>query len=187
MNRQTNSKLLESVLEYCVIGAGPAGICAVAKILERNVDPSKILWIDPYFTVGAFGKEWAGVPGNTSVESYIKVNEQIYKIIKKYSPEEHPVFDLDSMPHKATCALEVAAEPMQDITNRLMKIVRTQRGYVQKISRTNYGWALSLKSGENLFANRIILSVGVKSRTIDLPKKESQNVKIVPVEDIVDE
>lgn len=52
---QANSKLQQSVLEYCVIGAGPAGICAVAKILERNVDPSKIMWIDPHFKVGAFG------------------------------------------------------------------------------------------------------------------------------------
>lgn len=84
-----------------------------------------------------------------------------------------PIYDIDVMPLKATCALEVAAEPMQEITNRLLKIVRIQRSIVTKISRTNLGWALSLNSGDNLFSKRIVLSVGVKSRVVDLPKKES--------------
>lgn len=75
---------------------------------------------------------------------------------------------------------------MQEITNRFLKIVSNQRSVVQKISRTNFGWALLLNSGENIFSKRVILSVGVKSRAINLPKKESQNVKIISVEDIVD-
>ncbi|KAL4453897.1 hypothetical protein ABPG74_003780 [Tetrahymena malaccensis] len=182
-----SSNLQESLYEYCVVGAGPAGICAIAKILERNVNPKKILWIDPQFQVGAFGREWAGVPGNTSVESYIKVNQEIFKILNKLDSQNIPKFDIDAMPLKATCALEVAAEPMQYITERFLKIVCSQRSIVKKISRTNLGWALLLENGDNAFSNRIILSVGVKSRTVDLPKKESQHIKIVPVEEIVDE
>lgn len=151
------------------------------------MNPQKIAWIDPDFGVGAFGKEWAGVPGNTSVESYLRVNKEIYKIINKYDSTEFPLFDIDTMPLKSTCSLEVAAQPMQEITQRLKKIVFTTRSTVMKISRTNLGWALSLNTQESLFSNRVILSVGVKSRTIDLPKKESANVKIIPIESIVDE
>ncbi|KAL4497784.1 hypothetical protein ABPG72_000539 [Tetrahymena utriculariae] len=90
------------------------------------------------------------------------------------------------MPVKATCALQIAAEPMKYITDCFLKIVCSQRSIVKKISCTNLGWALLLENGDNAFVNRIILSVGVRSRIVNLTKKESQYIKIVPVEDIVD-
>lgn len=71
------NKFLNTAYEYCIIGGGPAGICAVAKLLERKYNPNTILWIDPSFSAGGFGKEWANVPGNTSVESYQNVNTRI--------------------------------------------------------------------------------------------------------------
>lgn len=66
---------------------------------------------------------------------------------------------------------------------------------VEKISRTNLGWALLIKptsTSSNLetstiFTKRVVLSVGVKSKLIDLPKKESAHIKVFSIESAMDE
>lgn len=41
--------------QWAVIGAGPAGIAAVGKLLDHGVLPEDILWFDPHFKVGDLG------------------------------------------------------------------------------------------------------------------------------------
>ena len=48
----------------CVIGAGPAGIISVCKLLERNIHP--ILWVDPKFDCGGL-VYYQDIPSNTKV------------------------------------------------------------------------------------------------------------------------
>jgi cation diffusion facilitator CzcD-associated flavoprotein CzcO len=59
------------IYQWAVIGAGPAGIAAVGKLLDTGIDQKSILWIDPNFTVGDFGTLWRNVPGNTKVKTFI--------------------------------------------------------------------------------------------------------------------
>ena len=47
----------------CVVGAGPAGVCAVGNLLE--VQPptrTKIAWIDPLFQAGRVNSKYRQVP-----------------------------------------------------------------------------------------------------------------------------
>ena len=56
--------------QWAVIGAGPAGIAAVGKLIDNGIRPSEILWIDPYFKVGDLGRYWHNVSSNTKAEFF---------------------------------------------------------------------------------------------------------------------
>ena len=51
-----------------MIGAGPAGIISVCKLLERNIYP--ILWVDPKFDCGGL-VYYQDIPSNTKVFLFI--------------------------------------------------------------------------------------------------------------------
>ncbi|WGL59261.1 hypothetical protein QEJ31_12085 [Pigmentibacter sp. JX0631] len=36
-------------------------------MIDKAITPNKILWIDPDFCAGVFGKKWFRAPSNTSV------------------------------------------------------------------------------------------------------------------------
>ena len=57
--------------EWCVIGAGPAGIAAVGKLLDHDIPAQKILWIDDKFKVGDLGAKWYDVSSNTTVRLFL--------------------------------------------------------------------------------------------------------------------
>lgn len=57
--------------DWAVIGAGPAGIAAVGKLLDAGVAPKRLAWIDPAFAVGDFGTKWRNVSSNTKVKKVI--------------------------------------------------------------------------------------------------------------------
>ena len=40
---------------WTVIGAGPAGIAAVGRLLDHGIAPEEIAWIEPEFTAGDIG------------------------------------------------------------------------------------------------------------------------------------
>jgi len=54
---------------WTVIGAGPAGIAAVGRLLDQGIAPEKIAWVDPAFAGGDLGQRWRSVSSNTHVES----------------------------------------------------------------------------------------------------------------------
>ena len=177
-------------VEYIVVGAGPAGICAIAKILELGVSKEKIIWIDPNFEVGDFGTKWKNVPGNTTVDSYQKVNREIYKIISRYITTEFSTFEIDSLPPTFACSLKIAAEPMQEITNNLLKIIHSEKTRVSKISRSQQGWSVTLENDKDYITKRVILATGVRSKLISLPSCDHSgkiiNITHLPVENVVD-
>ena len=43
---------------WTVIGAGPAGIAAVGRLLDHGIVGEQIAWIDPEFGAGDFGTKW---------------------------------------------------------------------------------------------------------------------------------
>ena len=56
---------------WTVIGAGPAGIAAVGRLLDYGVPAEKIAWIDPAFAAGDVGQKWRSVSSNTIVGTFL--------------------------------------------------------------------------------------------------------------------
>lgn len=167
-----------SSVEYAVIGAGPAGIAAVAKLYASGVAGAQILWIDPQFKVGDFGTKLSvgsSVPGNTAVESYQKVNGAIYSMIPACVPtrEEENKFEITALSSGITCSLRVAAEPLQHITDKLRQLVCSVEAAVLAMRETKEGIQLDIQSINGTIncalAKRVILAVGAEPRTTPLP------------------
>ena len=56
---------------WTVIGAGPAGIAAVGKLLDHGIAPEEIAWLDPAFSAGDLGAKWRSVSSNTQVGFFL--------------------------------------------------------------------------------------------------------------------
>lgn len=50
-----------ATFQWAVIGAGPAGIAAVGRLMDHGIPASKILWVDPHFSAGDLGRYWSSV------------------------------------------------------------------------------------------------------------------------------
>lgn len=57
----------EKTFQWAIVGAGPAGIAAIGKLLDYGITPADILWLDPAFKVGDLGQLWQNVSSNTIV------------------------------------------------------------------------------------------------------------------------
>lgn len=169
----------DRIAEYAVIGGGPAAICAVAKLYGLGIPGNKIIWVDPQFKGGHFGTKLSAgssVPGNTTVESYQRVNHAIYTMIPACAPTtaEKAKFAITTLPLSATCALKIAAQPLQHITKNLGRLVHTIQGIALAIHETKNGIRLDIQSSDNIIKDvltkRAILAVGAEPKTIKLPK-----------------
>jgi hypothetical protein len=59
---------------WAVIGAGPCGIAAVGRLVDYLLAGkiSRLIWVDPSFTVGRMGRYYRNVPANTPNQDLIK-------------------------------------------------------------------------------------------------------------------
>ena len=98
------------MLDWMVIGAGPAGIAAVGKLLDQGIPAQQIGWMDPHFTVGDLGRKWGEVPSNTQVLLFNRYLENCKAF--QYGSQSKK-FPLESLDPQDTCQLKKVAEPLQ--------------------------------------------------------------------------
>lgn len=166
------------LVEFVVVGAGPAGVCAIAKLYASNIPGDQLVWIDPAFQVGDFGTKLSvgtAVPGNTTVESYQRVNHGIYSLIPTCAPTDEISnnFELNSIAAESTCALNIATKPLQHITDKLRQLVTSIQGTVINIQEMNDWLQIAVKNTDGtikqLSAKRVILATGAIPKTLALP------------------
>ncbi len=173
--------------EFVVIGAGPAGILAVAALLKKGIPNEGILWIDPEFKVGSFGKQWASVPGNTEVGKYITVYQQIFAMIEKQyqaSYDKELFLMINALKSKYACSLKAAAEPLQLMTNLMCGIVDSIAAMVININQIASGLSLLVADKQKEYsvyiASKVIIATGAEAKSVLIPSKESS--KVLPLE-----
>lgn len=167
--------------EYVIIGAGPAAICAIPALLNRGVLGTQIVWVDAGgFHVGDFGSslsKGSSVPGNTSVESYQKVNFAIYKILSDYRPSRD--FLINNLSLENTCPIKIAAEPMQDISDYLQTRVKSLHGVATDIFERDSGLDVVIKYFDNstqiIKTKKCILATGAKPKSLYANLNEDEN------------
>ncbi len=167
------SHSVSSVLDWAVIGAGPAGIAAVGKLIDQGIPTQKIGWIDPHFMVGDLGQKWSHVPSNTSVNLFLRfLNECEAFNFKNRSSKFH----LESLDPKETCTLKHIAEPLQWITHHLKKRVQSYQTTSMSLSLFQGHWEIKTQQGP-LYAKNGILAVGSECRTLPFVGPELINLE----------
>ncbi len=148
----------EGECSWLVIGAGPAGIATVGKLLDAGVPPGSMAWADPEFKVGDLGAKWSSVSSNTKVRLFRK----FLASCKSFGlAEEKRRFALELLGPQETCPLEAVVEPLQWVTDRLRASVPTLQCEVSGIRRSGAGWRAQSRLGDVL-ARNVVLAIGAE-------------------------
>ncbi|KAJ3009517.1 hypothetical protein HKX48_007888 [Thoreauomyces humboldtii] len=182
----TNSTA-SKVYRWTVVGAGPAGIATVGKLLDNGIQRSDIAWIDPHFDVGLVGRKWRSVWSNTVVSTFTRFLKASPAF--RYLPSND--FAINSMDPNSTCQLRHIADPLQKVTETLSGTVATILDSVRALDREEEtrrpdsgigsDWTMDLAGGTTLRSRNVVLAIGSKPRTMP-----SGKVPILPVEHALD-
>jgi cation diffusion facilitator CzcD-associated flavoprotein CzcO len=159
----------QTEFDWAVIGAGPAGIAAVGKLLDNGVSAERIAWIDPAFTVGDFGNKWRKVPSNTKVKLFLNFLMACESF--RFSACENKFAIHDANPN-LTCQLHLMADPLQWVTEQLKQQVQTKVGFVKHLKLIKRRWELLLEN-ESIYAKQVVIAVGAEPKTLPLAGVET--------------
>lgn len=163
--------------EWAIVGAGPAGIAAVGRLIDHGIEPSRILWIDPFFTVGSLGRFWQNVSSNTTVRLFHDFLNASSAFHYAKAPNE---FSLNHLPPNNTCTLSHMVEPLQWVSDHLSTCVKSVKGHVNHLKRINGVWVLEGAS-EQWSARNVILTTGAEPETLNYP-----DIETIPLEMAID-
>ena len=171
------TKMNKKPFQWAVVGAGPAGIAAVGKLLDHGILPETILWLDPHFCVGDLGRFWHNVSSNTKVRLFT----EFLCAAKSFEYEQAPIdFDLNHLDPDKTCTLHYMVEPLQWITDRLRTRVHADQTFIGNITLSERVW--SLHSNSQIYhAHNIILATGAVPTNLVYPE-----IDVVPFDVAID-
>lgn len=154
--------------QWGVIGAGPAGIASVGKLLDEGIPSQEILWVDPFFSVGDLGKNWLNVSSNTKVDLFIKFLNAYQSF--QYNSSKKP-FNLDKLPIHEHCLLKEIAHPLQWVTDHLKEKVHAVVDMALSLKSVDNSWEITTKES-SYFAKKIILATGSEPKQLSHPDLE---------------
>lgn len=141
--RVDNSQSLGgAATRYAVVGAGPAGLAAVANILQREGERTEVVWVDESFTGGRLSR-FPHVPSNTKVSLFVRFAAACHPKRGEALPSVAGKLLKGGATLEAGCSLEWAWEMVVELT-RLLQSVYADRlvlvqGYCHCISRDDAG------------------------------------------------
>ena len=160
-----------NVFQWAVIGAGPAGIAAIGKLLDNGIAGDQILWCDPVFKVGDLGMYWSNVSSNTKAKLFTDFLYDSPAFDYKSAVEHFALKDLDQ---EKTCTLKYVVEPLQWVSEHLVKKVTAQRTTIHNMFLSERIW--SLQDDKQTFkANNVILATVALPSNLNYP-----GVEVIP-------
>jgi hypothetical protein len=163
--------------QWAVVGAGPAGIAAVGKLLDLGIPGTDILWIDPHFKAGDLGELWRNVSSNTNVQRFLDFLHAIDSFSYKNAGTD---FRLNHLEPEDTCTLTEIVEPLLWVTLQLIKQVITKKTTVHSMALSERIWSLETDS-ERYKSKNVILAIGALPSNLNYP-----GVDIVPFDTAID-
>jgi len=162
--------------DWAIVGAGFAGITALAILIDSGVEASTIAWIDPEFNVGRVGKYYREVPGNVTTNHLIEYvnNCPLFKEISSASLDTLYTYPLEEFQ-----PLHVIVDPLMDFTAYLHDMVVPIQSTVTGLTRTDDRWVLESSDGI-INAEKVILAIGAQ------PKCLNYNIPHIPLDDAFD-
>lgn len=155
---------MQHSFEWSVIGAGPAGLLSIGKLIDAGVDPKKIAWIDPAFKIGDLGTLWRNVSSNTKVRLFLDFLQGCAAFKYKSASENFSINDLDP---EQTCQLYYIVDPLQWVSDHLSQSVTAFKDKVIHLQLKNRIWAMTL-SGSEIISKNVILAMGAESKILPL-------------------
>lgn len=163
---------MQKDFEWAVIGAGPAGIAAVGRLIDNGISAENIAWFDPAFNVGDLGAYWYDVSSNTKVDLFIRFLEASEAFA--YGEKRWPI---DALERNDTCRLENVVEPLRWVSDHLSKRVNSYRGHVHEISLQRRAWQISC--GEHSYKSKqVILATGATPLQLSHPEVEVISLEV---------
>lgn len=170
--------------QWGVIGAGPAGIAAVGKLIDAGVPATEICWIDPAYTVGDLGTKWRNIPSNTKVKLFTK----FLSIVAAFQYEQHRNhFQLKDLDPEATCLLKYIADPLQSISDQLQRQVSCFKTTARSLNLKNRAWEITTDQQQVLATHNVILAVGAEPTTLAYPGIETVSLAAAMDREKIDE
>ncbi|MFC3909560.1 pyridine nucleotide-disulfide oxidoreductase [Legionella dresdenensis] len=163
--------------EWAVIGAGPAGIAAVGRLIDHDIPASEILWLDPHFKVGDLGALWRNVSSNTTVARFLAFLQASAAFGYQSADID---FNLNHLPLEETCILADVVEPLQWVTNRLLPKVASCQTLIHHILLKERLWQLTATE-QSFLARNVILANGAAPSTLNYP-----GIQQIPFETAID-
>ena len=163
--------------EWCVIGAGPAGIAAVGKLLDHDIPAQKILWIDDKFKVGDLGTKWHNVSSNTTVQLFL---DFLNECCSFQFDERIQHFQIEKIDPLNTCKLINIVKPLQWISNQLSQQVATYYGMALRLAINGRCWEIAVDK-HKFKATNVILAIGAEPNRLG-----HMNVKEIIPENALD-
>lgn len=153
---------------WAVIGAGVAGITALAVLIDCGIDPSTIAWIDPEFNIGRIGKYYRQVPGNVQTSRLLLYVHgcPYFKDISSPSLDALYTYNMDEYQ-----PLHVIADPLVDFTAYLRSKVIPIQDTIASLEYDDNHWVLN-GTDQTINAQKVILAIGAypKSLNFDIPE-----------------
>ncbi|MCB1826939.1 MAG: SidA/IucD/PvdA family monooxygenase [Coxiellaceae bacterium] len=163
--------------DWVVIGAGPAGILSVGKLLDAGVDAKQIAWVDPEFKVGDLGKRWRQVSSNTKVKLFVDFLTGCRAFNYQNASTN---FDINHLDPKQTCDLYYIADPLQWVSDHLCETVTTYQSMANHIKLSDRVWNIELEKGM-LTARNVVLAIGSNPKVLPFVGPE-----VVSLQDVLD-
>ncbi|WP_392537320.1 FAD-dependent oxidoreductase [Legionella sp. 227] len=163
--------------QWAVVGAGPAGIAAIGKLLDNGILAEDIVWFDPHFKVGDLGLHWNNVSSNTKVKFF----KDFLLAVHSFHYQDAPIdFQLNHLPVDETCTLSFIVEPLQWITEHLLQKVQSVKTTIRSMFLSKRLWSLCSDS-KSYQAKNVILATGALPSTLNYP-----GVNVIPFDTAID-
>lgn len=158
---------------WTVIGAGPAGIAAVGRLLDQGIAPEQIAWIDPAFSAGDLGQKWRPVSSNTIAGTFL----EYLNGCKAFRFSDAPPLPLREVDPEETCALALVADPLLWVTGHLRERVEVFQTTATALFLENRQWRIETENQE-VRSKNVVLAVGAVPKRLNYPQLDEIPVEV---------
>ena len=158
---------------WTVIGAGPAGIATVGKLLDHGIPPDKIAWIDPAFAAGDLGQKWRSVSSNTIARTFLTFMNGS----AAFRFSDAPPMPLREVDPDETCALALVADPLLWITEYLRERVDAFETTATALHLRKRCWEIQTRH-QSVSSENVVLAVGAVPKRLSYPQLDEIPVEV---------
>jgi cation diffusion facilitator CzcD-associated flavoprotein CzcO len=158
---------------WTVIGAGPAGIAAVGRLLDHGIAPEEIAWVDPAFAAGDLGAKWRSVSSNTQAALFLSYLHGS----SAFRFSSAPPMPLREVDPEETCALALVADPLLWVTEHLRERVKAFQTTATALFLERRQWRIDTPL-QPLSSKNVILAVGAVPKKLCYPQLSEIAVEV---------